>query len=125
MFGQHLRWLAPAGTTVAAHAMVLILHVGSRAYPGKCQVWFFLEYSMPLACDTDGKEEAEQQPSGLKLQSAPAVEGPRQNRAAVVACDGWGDWLLELLLDGSPCLPASQQQQVDLVYAGPTSHPLE
>ena len=40
-----------------------------------------------------------------------AVEGPRENRAALVACPGWDEWLLELLLDGSPCIPAASQQQ--------------
>ena len=33
-----------------------------------------------------------------------AVEGPKENLATVTATSGWQEWLLELLLDGSPCL---------------------
>ena len=39
-----------------------------------------------------------------------AVEGSRENRAAVVAQEGWEQWLLELLLDGSPCIPCGATQ---------------
>lgn len=41
---------------------------------------------------------------------AHAVEGPKGNRAAVAAQQGWEQWLLELLLDGSPCIPSGATQ---------------
>ena len=39
-----------------------------------------------------------------------AVEGPKENRAAIVREEGWEEWLLELLLDGSPCIPGAEEQ---------------
>ena len=35
------------------------------------------------------------------------VDGPRENRAAVLAQPGWDEWLLDLLLDSSPSMAAS------------------
>ena len=39
-----------------------------------------------------------------------AVDGPKENRAAIVCEDGWEEWLMELLLDGSPCIPSAEEQ---------------
>ena len=39
-----------------------------------------------------------------------AVEGPKENRAVIVSEEGWEEWLLELLLDGSPCIPSAEDQ---------------
>jgi hypothetical protein len=39
-----------------------------------------------------------------------AVDGPKENRAAIICEDGWEEWLLELLLDGSPCIPSGEEQ---------------
>ena len=39
-----------------------------------------------------------------------AVEGPKENRAAIVREEGWEEWLLELVLDGSPCIPGAEEQ---------------
>ncbi|KAL0021859.1 hypothetical protein WJX77_009077 [Trebouxia sp. C0004] len=43
------------------------------------------------------------------------VEGPKENLAVITSTPGWQEWLLQLLLDGSPCLatpprPPSQPQ---------------
>ena len=35
------------------------------------------------------------------------VEGPKENLATITATSGWQEWLLELLLDGSPCIPTT------------------
>ena len=40
----------------------------------------------------------------LLLCFALSVEGPKENLAVITATPGWQEWLLELLLDGSPCL---------------------
>ncbi|DBA78126.1 TPA: hypothetical protein ACH3X2_008097 [Trebouxia sp. C0005] len=34
------------------------------------------------------------------------VEGPKENLAVITSTPGWQEWLLQLLLDGSPCLAA-------------------
>ncbi len=39
-----------------------------------------------------------------------AVDGPKENRAAIINEEGWEEWLLELLLDGSPCIPSAEEQ---------------
>jgi hypothetical protein len=41
-----------------------------------------------------------------------AVDGPRENRAAVLAHPGWEAWFLDLLVDASPC-------RADCAPAGP------
>ena len=38
------------------------------------------------------------------------MAGPKENRAAIVAEEGWEDWLLELLLVGSPCIPSADER---------------
>jgi hypothetical protein len=64
-----------------------------------------------LGCDDAGERVAT-----LEALHRLIVEGPKDNRAAVVAQQGWDEWLLELLLDGSPCIPAaSQQSQADVL----------
>ncbi|KAK9824084.1 hypothetical protein WJX72_007613 [[Myrmecia] bisecta] len=47
------------------------------------------------------------------------TEGPAANRAAIVRQLGWEEWLLELLVDGSPCLPASPNP---MNYSEPQAH---
>ena len=38
------------------------------------------------------------------------MDGPKENRAAIINEEGWEEWLLELLLDGSPCIPTADEQ---------------
>jgi len=38
------------------------------------------------------------------------VDGLKENRAAIINEEGWEEWLLELLLDGSPCIPTADEQ---------------
>lgn len=59
-----------------------------------------------LGCDNAGERVAT-----LEALHRLIAEGPKENRAAVVALEGWDEWLLELLLDGSPCIPAAAPQQ--------------
>ncbi|KAK9905588.1 hypothetical protein WJX75_002584 [Coccomyxa subellipsoidea] len=59
-----------------------------------------------LGCDDAGQRSAT-----LEALHKLIVEGSRENRAAVVAQEGWEQWLLELLLDGSPCIPCGATTQ--------------
>lgn len=38
------------------------------------------------------------------------MDGLKENRAAIINEEGWEEWLLELLLDGSPCIPTADEQ---------------
>ena len=48
--------------------------------------------------------------SVVNLLHLSAVDGPKENRAAVISEEGWEEWLLELLLDGSPCILSAEEQ---------------
>ncbi|KAK9836952.1 hypothetical protein WJX81_002248 [Elliptochloris bilobata] len=49
-----------------------------------------------------GCDDATERVTTLTALSRLIVDGPRENRAAVLAQPGWDEWLLELLLDSSP-----------------------
>lgn len=51
-----------------------------------------------------------------KLHVLYAVDGPSDNLAVIVNTSGWQEWLLELLLDGSPCVAAN----TDRLHSRPT-----
>lgn len=48
-----------------------------------------------------------------------AVDGPRENRAAVLAQPGWDEWLLDLLLDSSPGMAAGASTPRTPTYESP------
>lgn len=41
------------------------------------------------------------------------MDGPRENRLAVLAQPGWDEWFLELLLDNSPCMASARATAAD------------
>ncbi|KAL3142038.1 hypothetical protein ABBQ32_004670 [Trebouxia sp. C0010 RCD-2024] len=51
-----------------------------------------------------GCDDGEERLATLTTLKRLIVEGPKENLAVITATPGWQEWLLELLLDGSPCL---------------------
>ncbi|KAL3153518.1 hypothetical protein ABBQ38_011849 [Trebouxia sp. C0009 RCD-2024] len=54
-----------------------------------------------------GCDDADERLATLTTLKRLVVEGPKENLAVITATAGWQEWLLELLLDGSPCLSAA------------------
>lgn len=48
-----------------------------------------------------------------------AVDGPRENRAAVLAQPGWDEWLLDLLLDSAPGMAGGASTPRTPTYESP------